>query len=77
MNGLANSILILDENRPIHLIHLNLQKDPFSLIYSGPISFDILTHPDKKQQSWPPGSAVPVPIGLMVVFVRTELNPYG
>ena len=34
-NGPANSILILNENRPIHLIHLSLKKDPFpSILYS-------------------------------------------
>ena len=34
-NGPANSIPILNENRPIHLIHLSLKKDPFpSILYS-------------------------------------------
>ena len=34
-NGCANSIPILDGNRPIHLIHLSDEKDPFpSISYS-------------------------------------------
>ena len=34
-NGSADSIHILNENHPIHLIHLGLKKDPFpSILYS-------------------------------------------
>ena len=34
-NGPANSIPILNENLPIHLIHLSVEKDPFpSISYS-------------------------------------------
>ena len=34
-NGPASSIPILNENRPIHLIHVSVKKDPFpSILYS-------------------------------------------
>ena len=43
-NGLTNSIPILNENHPIHLIYLSIKKDPFTLISHS-------KHPGKKQQS--------------------------
>ena len=49
-NGPSNSIPILNENGPIHLIHLSLKKEPFPLILYSHI-------PVRNSRAASPGSA--------------------